>query len=77
MSWLGHSMTLNQAAILIAAGMTATFVALYVVFSGFFAERRLNDRLEDLEDRTRTGKRTLQILGGALTLLGGLALVGG
>jgi tight adherence protein B len=31
------------------------------VFSGFFAERRLNDRLEDLEDRTRSGKRTLQM----------------
>ena len=38
-----------------------TFVALYVVFSGFFAERRLNDRLEDLEGRARTGKRTLQM----------------
>ncbi|MGE5114877.1 MAG: hypothetical protein ACM3N6_00120, partial [Betaproteobacteria bacterium] len=41
--------------------MTATFIALYVVFSGFFAERRLNDRLEDLEGRARTGKRTLQM----------------
>jgi tight adherence protein B len=61
MSWLGHSMTLDQAAILIAVGITATFIALYMVFSGFFAERRLNDRLEDLEGRTRTGKRTLQM----------------
>ncbi len=61
MSWLGHSLTLDQAAILIAAGVTATFIALYVVFSGFFAERRLNDRLEDLEGRARTGKRTLQM----------------
>jgi tight adherence protein B len=61
MSWLGHSMTLDQAAIMIAVGVTMTFFALYAVFSGFFAERRLNDRLEDLEDRTRTGKRTLQM----------------
>jgi tight adherence protein B len=61
MSWLGHSMTLDQAAILIAGGVTMTFVALYIVFSGFFAERRLNDRLEDLEGRARTGKRTLQM----------------
>ncbi|HZY52999.1 MAG TPA: type II secretion system F family protein [Reyranella sp.] len=61
MSWLGHSMTLDQAAILIAVGVTATFAALHAVFSGFFAERRLNDRLEDLEGRARTGKRTLQM----------------
>jgi len=38
MSWLGHSMTLDQAAILIAVGVTATFAALHAVFSGFFAE---------------------------------------
>ena len=57
----GHAMSLDQIAIVIACGVTATFVALYVVFSGFFAERRLNDRLEDLEDRTRSGKRTLQM----------------
>jgi tight adherence protein B len=62
MSWLGHySMNLDQVVILIACGVTFTFVALYVVFSGFFDERRLNDRLEDLEDRTRSGKRSLQM----------------
>jgi tight adherence protein B len=62
MSWLSHvSMNLNEVVIVIACGVTATFVALYVVFSGFFAERRLNDRLEDLEGRTRQGKRTLQM----------------
>jgi tight adherence protein B len=56
-----HSLSVDQLAIVIACGVTATFVALYVVFSGFFAERRLNDRLEDLEDRTRAGRRTLQM----------------
>ncbi|MBN9088976.1 MAG: type II secretion system F family protein [Reyranella sp.] len=56
-----HALSLDQVAIVIACGVTATFVTLYVVFSGFFAERRLNDRLEDLEDRTRSGKRTLQM----------------
>ena len=61
MSGLGQSMSLDQVVIVIACGVTLTFVALYVVFSGFFAERRLNDRLEDLEDRTRSGKRTLQM----------------
>src|SRR5262249_2637498 len=52
---------MDQIAILIAVGITFTFVALFIVFSGFFAERRLNDRLEDLEGRTRQGKRTLQM----------------
>jgi len=62
MSWLGHSeLTLEQVTIVIACGVTVTFVALYVVFNGFFAERRLNDRLEDLEDRARSGKRSLQM----------------
>jgi tight adherence protein B len=62
MSWLGHSeMNLEQVAIVIACGVTITFVALYVVFNGFFAERRLNDRLEELEDRARSGKRSLQM----------------
>lgn len=62
MSWLGYSaLNLEQVAIVIACGVTVTFVALYVVFNGFFAERRLNDRLEDLEDRARSGKRSLQM----------------
>src|SRR3954469_4028482 len=61
MSWLGQAMNLDQAALLIAAGVTMTFIALYIVFSGFFSERRLNDRLEDLEGRARSGKRSLQM----------------
>ena len=32
-----------------------------LVFGGFFAERRLRDRLEDIEERTRTGARPLQM----------------
>jgi tight adherence protein B len=45
----------------IAAGVTLTFMALYGVFGGFFAERRLRDRLEEIEGRARTGSRTLQM----------------
>jgi tight adherence protein B len=56
-----QSLDMERAAILIAVGVTLTFVALYVVFNGFFAERRLRDRLEDLEERTRSGKRSLQM----------------
>jgi tight adherence protein B len=41
--------------------VTLTFVALYVVFSGFFAERRLRDRLEDLEGATQVGQAHLQM----------------
>jgi tight adherence protein B len=48
-------------AMLIAAGTTVTFAALHAVFSGFFAERRLHDRLEDIETRARTGSRSLQM----------------
>jgi tight adherence protein B len=61
MGTAGHSMDMDQIAILIAVGVTLTFVALYIVFSGFFAERRLRDRLEDLEGRTTQGKRSLQM----------------
>jgi tight adherence protein B len=57
----GHGLDIGTAALLIAAGVTLTFIALCVVFGGFFAERRLRDRLEDLEQRTRSGLRTLQI----------------
>lgn len=56
-----QSLDMDRVAILIAVGVTLTFVALYVVFNGFFAERRLRDRLEDLEERTRSGKRNLQM----------------
>lgn len=57
----GHAMDMNEIAILISVGTTFTFVALHIVFGGFFAERRLRDRLEDLEGRTQQGKRNLQM----------------
>jgi tight adherence protein B len=52
---------LATVAMLVAAGTTLTFGALYAVFGGFFAERRLHDRLEDIETRARTGSRSLQM----------------
>ena len=58
MSDAGHGLGIDQVTILIAVGMAMTILALGVVFGGFFAERRLNDRLEDLEARTRSGPRT-------------------
>ena len=61
MSDAGHGLGIDQVTILIAVGMAMTILALGVVFGGFFAERRLNDRLEDLEARTRSGPRTIQM----------------
>ena len=52
----GHGLDLASVTILIATGLTLTFVALSLVFGGFFAERRLRDRLEDIETRARTGR---------------------
>lgn len=52
---------LNTVTILISAGFVLTFAALYVVFGGFFAERRLRDRLEDLDGQAQGGARTLQM----------------
>jgi tight adherence protein B len=46
---------------LIAFGAGLTFLALCIVFGGFFAERRLRDRLEDIETRALTGSRSLQM----------------
>ena len=46
---------------LIAFGAGLTFLALCFVFGGFFAERRLRDRLEDIETRALTGSRSLQM----------------
>src|SRR5260370_7878762 len=57
----GHGLDLASVTILIATGLTLTFVALSLVFGGFFAERRLRDRLEDIETRARTGSRALQM----------------
>ena len=48
-------------ALVLAAGVTLTFMALYGVFGGFFAERRLRDRMEEVEQRARSGPRTLQM----------------
>jgi tight adherence protein B len=45
----------------ISVGSGLTFLALCIVFGGFFAERRLRDRLEDMETRARTGSRTIQM----------------
>jgi tight adherence protein B len=57
----GQGLDLTSVTIIIAAGLTLTFVALSLVFGGFFAERRLRDRIEDIETRARTGSRTLQM----------------
>jgi len=55
-----HDLDFETVIILIAVGMALTFLALCVVFGGFFAERRLRDRLEDIEARARTGLRSGQ-----------------
>jgi tight adherence protein B len=61
MSDASQAMGIDQVTILIAVGMAMTVLALGVVFGGFLTERRLNDRLEDLEARTRSGPRTLEM----------------
>src|SRR5258708_13163058 len=57
----GHGLGIDQVTIFVAVGMAMTMLALGVVFGGFFAERRLHDRLEDLESRTKAGPRTIQM----------------
>lgn len=57
----GDRLGADEVALLVAAGVGLTFITLCVVFSGFLAERRLRDRLEDLEGRTRDGGRKLQM----------------
>jgi tight adherence protein B len=61
MGYASHGMNIEQVAIFIAVGVGMTMLALAMVFGGFFAERRLHDRLEDLETRTRAGPRTIQM----------------
>ncbi len=56
----GHALDLGTVTILIAAGVALTFVAFCLAFGGFFAQRRLRDRLEDIEARARTGAHPLQ-----------------
>ena len=57
----GPGLGLQQVTVLIGVGMAMTLLALSMVFGGFFAERRLRDRLEDLDQRTRSGSRTIQM----------------
>lgn len=57
----GAGLDLGTVTIFVAIGAGLTFLALCVVFGGFFAERRLRDRLEDLETRALTGSRSLQM----------------
>ncbi len=52
---------LDTITILISGGFVLTFAALYMVFGGFFAERRLRDRLEELDAQAQGGQRTLQM----------------
>jgi tight adherence protein B len=56
-----QSTTLDAVTILIAVGIALTLLALGMVFGGFFAERRLRDRLEDLESRMRAGSSSIQM----------------
>lgn len=56
-----RALDVNTMSLLIAGGFLLTFMALYGVFGGFFAERRLRDRIEDVEGRARSGPRTLQM----------------
>jgi len=56
-----HGLDLDEMTIAIALGLTLTIFALTMVFGGFFTERRLRDRLEDLESRTRSGSLNIQM----------------
>jgi len=58
---IGHDLSVDQLALYIAVGIGMTILALGIVFGGFFAERRLRDRLEDLKLRTRSGHRAIQM----------------
>lgn len=57
----GYGPDLGTVTLLIAAGASLTFITLGMVLSGFVAQRRLRDRLEDIETRARTGSRPLQM----------------
>ena len=61
MSSVGHGLGIDQLTLYIAVGIGMTILALGTVFGGFFIERRLRDRLEELEVRTRSGPRTIQM----------------
>ena len=55
------NISLDEVTLVIALGMGLTIIALGMVFGGFFAERRLRDRLEDLDTRAHAGQRTIQM----------------
>ena len=57
----GGSPDLSWVTLVISVGSGLTFITLCIVFGGFFGERRLRDRLEDIETRARTGSRSLQM----------------
>ena len=61
MGSVGHGLGIDQLTLYLAVGIGMTILALGTVFGGFFIERRLRDRLEDLEVRTRSGPRTIQM----------------
>lgn len=52
---------IDQVTVLIGIGLSLTLIALGMVFGGFFAERKLHDRLEDLDRRTSSGPRMIQM----------------
>jgi tight adherence protein B len=55
------SFDLDTMTLLIGCGLAVVFVALYVVFGGFLDERRFKDRLEDIEERAKSGPRNVQM----------------
>lgn len=57
----GQGVTLEAVTVLLAVGLCLTVLALDRVFGGFLAERRMRDRMEDLEGRTKVGARTIQM----------------
>ncbi|MBS0222854.1 MAG: type II secretion system F family protein [Proteobacteria bacterium] len=58
---VSHGLSIDQVMLCIAGGIGVTILSLGMVFGGFFAERRLHDRLEDLRSRTRSGHRAMQL----------------
>jgi tight adherence protein B len=56
-----EGMNLDTVTLLIGCGLGITLIALYIVFGGFLDERRLNDRLEDIENRAKSGPRKIQM----------------
>jgi tight adherence protein B len=52
---------IDTVTLLIGCGIGIILVALIVVFGGFFEERRLKDRLDDIEARAKAGPRNVQM----------------